>query len=275
MTAPLSQYNVIGGGSTNALSGSYNAILGGSNNSTSATTANNNSIYNSILGGSNNSITSGITGSTVLGGSANLITGQYATVGGYSNTANNYNQIVLGRFAIIDNDSKTSATPTGNLLAIGNGTSTTSRNDALRLNNIGGLSITSVTAQTHFFASSAMDSVNVGNFPPKYGTYYHDNNPVAWGEIHVPVGGPPSLIASFNLQSVADIIPGPRVAGSTQFRLISGFPASGYAINATPKAQTAIMLSVFINGTNVEVRTWNAASVLVDTDYYVEIIGRG
>ncbi len=126
------QRGFIGSGNNNSVTGAASVIVGGDDNSV-------NGYYASILGGVNNTINNpdGIY-SVISGGRDNVADGNYSSIcGGRYNIVNSYCETVIGAYS--NNISGTSDNWIANepIFRIGNGTGTSSRSDALRINKDG------------------------------------------------------------------------------------------------------------------------------------------
>lgn len=148
-------YSTIGGGRRNVASGNYSTIGGGYENTSALgstvsggveNTANGG--YSTIGGGYENTINAGYSTigggyentanvgySTISGGSRNITTGNYSTIGGGSwNITTSYAEVAFGQFSdTIVGANGTQWIETDPLFKIGNGTSTSSRNNAFIL----------------------------------------------------------------------------------------------------------------------------------------------
>lgn len=287
-----SSQSFIVAGINNSITGQLNGILGGSGNTITSIRQSGagsgnftNSLQNIIIGGQGNNI-SGSQNSVVFGGINNSVSATiYAFVGGLGNIANIYGSTKFGVYGITHTYKGvlSGVVPTNGdiIFSLGNGTAASARNDSIWVNNIGGVAATSYSAQLHHHTTSAMSSASISTFNPRFGTLYYDNTPIAWANINVPAGGPPVFVATHNFNTVADITPGPappRIAGSTKLTLYTGLPVTGISILATVKGQDPRVISAQVNGSDIEVRTWSLIAgtfTLTDTDYYIEIMGRG
>ncbi len=113
-----SSYKSIVGGSKNQVSGDASSIIGGYDNV-------NEGNYSTILNGTNNHIgtqeLSAIHSSSIIGGEYNDVTNSYSTAMGRNSIASGYNQFVMGKFNIQDDESQYA-------LIVGGGTSDERKN---------------------------------------------------------------------------------------------------------------------------------------------------
>lgn len=120
--------SAICGGSSNSALGGIQFIGGGRQNRIIT-----NAAYSSIVGGEYNTA-NGYSYTFVGGGQYNTGSGQYSSViGGLNNTAQSYGETSLGLYSTTGAGSQISYVSTDRLLSIGNGTSTTTRSNALTL----------------------------------------------------------------------------------------------------------------------------------------------
>lgn len=128
-------------GWNNSVIANGSSILGGTNNKIETTMSSDNSV---IIGGDGNSILTG-TASTILGGSFNNVTGNYAAASGMSNTAHSMGEFVVGTYATdYTPSSKTARVLTDRVFNIGNGIAGT-RSDAFTILKNGLATLPSVT----------------------------------------------------------------------------------------------------------------------------------
>ena len=109
---------------THVASGTYSVLLGGALNTSSGYGA-------SLLGGAQNTASGSY--SSVLGGVVNTASGDNAIAGGISNTAASYGEVVFGNYATTASGTSGSIVSTDRLFAIGNGTASNARSNALSI----------------------------------------------------------------------------------------------------------------------------------------------
>ena len=128
-------FATVGGGSGNIASGYYATVPGGLENTASET-------YATVGGGYKN--TASARSATVGGGENNIASGSFSLATGNNNTAHDYGETVIGHNATVATGSSTSIYSANRLFAIGNGTSTTDRSDAITVMQNGNTSISGI-----------------------------------------------------------------------------------------------------------------------------------
>ncbi len=156
--------STVGGGYTNRASGWYSTVAGGRGDTAAGT-------YSAVLGGADN-YAEGFA-SAIVGGSDNRTAGSFSLAGGRGLQAASYGEVVVGLFnSLYTPNSTTGWSANDRLFVVGNGSSSTTRSDALVVlkNGNTGIGVSTPASDLHV-AGTQVFSTNGGPVSGYAGLY--------------------------------------------------------------------------------------------------------